>query len=115
MHTIRLREPWLKQALQDGSIQLTRVFHRPTGLDASNRVCLHIEDIVGGGQVTLNNRLIGHIHPQQNAAAPGDAICCPARFDITSNLQPTNLLSIQLPPLAKESTAPLGPVSLEIE
>jgi hypothetical protein len=115
MHAIRLRDPWQRQSLDDGGIQLTRLFHRPTGLDEASRVWLVIEEIVGGGQVTLNDRLIGHVLSQQNTAVRGDEICCPARFEITPYLQPANLLSIKLPGLTKETTALLGPVRLEIE
>jgi hypothetical protein len=115
MHAIRLREPWERESLADGAICFTRRFHCPTGLDAANRVWLVIDDVAGAGVVTLNDRVLGNIVPHQTTAPGSNATPCPARFDITSDLCPSNLLSIQAIEPSNEMTRLLNSVRLEIE
>jgi Glycosyl hydrolase 2 galactose-binding domain-like len=98
-HLIRLREPWEREPLESlGAVRFTRHFHRPTGLGAASRVWLVIENIDSRAAVTLNDRLLGEIEDW------------PARFEITADLLPRNLLAIDV-----SSPAMLGAVRLEID
>jgi hypothetical protein len=101
MHTIRLRGRWEIEPLEGGQVCCTRRFHRPTGLDVNSRVWLVIGDAVGQAEVTLNGRLLGRIEGHQ---------ATPARFDITADLQPGNVLAISL-----ASPQPLDSVRLVID
>jgi hypothetical protein len=96
-HLIRLREPWEREPLDEGAVRYRRRFHRPTGLDESSRVWLVIDAVGSPATVTLNDRLLGDVAGYR------------ARFDITAELLPQNLLAMVLPP-----PAVLGPVRLEI-
>jgi len=100
MHTIRLRSRWEIEPLEGNQVRCTRRFHQPTGLEASSRVWLVIDDIGAPGEATLNGRLLGLIEGQEVTAA---------RFDITAHLQPGNVLAIRL-----ASAQPLESVRLEI-
>jgi len=104
-HRIRLRGPWEHDSLTNC---FSRRFHQPTGLTAATRVWLVIDECTASAQIELNGNEIG-------AAIAGH----PARFDITGNLQPNNLLAITPPdpqPAAKSPHGcPIGLVALEIE
>ena len=104
-HRIRLRGPWEHNSLTNC---FSRGFHRPTGLTAATRVWLVIDECTASAQIELNGKEIG-------AAIAGQ----PARFDITTELQPNNLLAItltDLQPAAKSPHgSPIGLVALEIE
>src|SRR5262245_39757194 len=104
-HRIRLRGPWEHDSLANC---FSRRFHQPTGLTAATRVWLVIDECTASAQIVLNGNEIGA------------AICSrPARFDITADLQPNNLLAITLtdPQSAAKSPhgSPIGLVELEIE
>ena len=76
-----------------GSVRFTRRFHRPTGLEASSRVTLVIEDVDWQAELLLNDRLLGTVFCSRSLDAQ-QAMKCPARFDISTQLTPQNQLSI---------------------
>ena len=98
-----------------GLVRFSRRFAQPTGLDAATRVWLVIENVDWLATVSLNDQFLGHVHLAQ--ATPPLSIPpslfpsisppspCPARFDITSHLQPRNLLAIDV----LKSPAAAGP------
>jgi hypothetical protein len=94
-----------------GRVRYTRRFHRPTGLDSGERVFLVVERVNRRGLVLLNGERLGE------AALAGG----PFRFDITEQLQPANLLTIEVeaPPAPATSECLgqglIGSVRLEIE
>jgi hypothetical protein len=104
-HRIRLRGPWKCDPLTHC---LTRSFHRPTGLAALTQVWLVLDDAKASARIELNGRVLGE-------AAGGRA----ARFCITADLKPRNLLAITLtapqPETEKSPHDTIGLVSLEIE
>jgi hypothetical protein len=93
-----------------GLVRFTRRFTQPTGLDATTRVWLMIEDVDWQGTVALNGQQLGHIQLAETSPAPCLPVApslrpaippptsCPARFDITSLLQPRNELTIDVLP-----------------
>jgi hypothetical protein len=125
-HVIRLRGPWeyqllvLFQPLDDlpaggtlhlpadwgdvlggdfqGVVRFTRRFHRPTGLNAASRVWLVIDDVDWHATVTLNDQLCGDVICSHSTDVSSHAASqrCPARFDVTANLLPQNILSISV-------------------
>ena len=64
-HIIRLREPWERERLDNGTVRLTRRFHRPTGLDAKSRVWLVVEHVEGEAEVGLNEQVLGRVRKPQ--------------------------------------------------
>jgi hypothetical protein len=92
-HIIRLRGPWEEQPLEGGRVCLVRRFHRPTGLEAGDRVWLVIGEVSAPAEVTLGGKLLGRI-AQAQPPAPQTST---ARFDITAELAPLNVLEIRLP------------------
>jgi len=110
-----------------GVVRFTRRFHRPTGLHAASRVWLLVDDVDWRAVVTLNERALGSV--VSKLATESGALRCPARFDITADLLPQNLLSIDvtspsltangfpLPRPGREDQpgGPIGLVRLEIE
>ena len=89
-----------------GLVRFTRRFALPTGLDASTRVWLVIEDVDWQGTVVLNGAALGMVRFSAALATDGvSGLPCPARFDITSHLQPRNLLAIDV----LKSPAAAGP------
>jgi hypothetical protein len=104
-HIIRLRGPWEHEPLpREGTVRLTRRFHRPTGLASTSRVSLVIDDIDPTAQIVLNDRALDQV-----------GSCHPACFDITGDLQPMNMLSITVTNPTFSDDGPLGLVRLEIE
>jgi hypothetical protein len=121
--TIALPADWGETLGNDfrGLVRFTRRFAQPTGLDAATRVWLVIEDVDWQGTVTLNGHWLGQVQLAQPFRAPclpvspsllpslPSPTSCPARFDITSLLQPRNELTIDvLLPAAGAGTAPLA-------
>lgn len=123
MHTIRLRRPWLRFSNLDatpdrvdvpddsplacggGTVTYRRAFNRPTGLATHDRIWLSIEHFSGDSiRVLLNDTPI-------DQDVTGDSIL----VDLTSYLEPTNQLSVQLEGSADVTAALDGAVSLQIE
>lgn len=116
-HIIRLREPWERQPLGDGTVRYTRRFHRPTGLDARSRVWLVVEGVEGDAEVALNERVLARAISDQ-AAKEVVGTAHPTRFEITELLRPENVVSIairQSPATKDRHTDGFGSVRLEIE
>jgi hypothetical protein len=76
-----------------GRVRFTRRFHRPTGLEATSRVSLVMDDVDWQAEVALNDSVLGAVICSQSVESP-IAQRCPARFDITTLLSPQNQLSI---------------------
>jgi hypothetical protein len=116
-HIIRLREPWERERLADGSLRLMRRFHRPTGLDETSRVWLVVENLDGAAEVSLNDRVLGRLSGGQKPS--DDAVTkAQARIEITQSLRPHNMIAIVAgPALAgkEEQANALNSVRLEIE
>src|SRR5207248_10704156 len=74
-----------------GRVRYTRHFNCPTGLEPRDRVWLVLEGVDARGEVVLNSARLG----------PVSGFLSPARFDVTSILQPRNELAVdvELPPL----------------
>jgi hypothetical protein len=81
-----------------GRVRFSRVFHRPTGLDASSKVWLVVEEVDWQAGVDLNDRHLGDVLCSLAGASlhVSGVQRCPARFDITDSLQPENRLSIEV-------------------
>ena len=61
-HRIRLRAPWLNECLP-GGVRLRRGFNCPTGLEATSRVWIVVEDLATGGTFKFNGELLGPLLP----------------------------------------------------
>ena len=106
-HVIRLREPWERQRLADGSLRLTRRFHRPTGLDEKSRVWLVVEKLQGPAEIALNDRVLGPLAASETPGHDGRSTAHHARFEITELLRPENVISIVATALP-DKKAPAG-------
>jgi hypothetical protein len=131
--TLALPADWASKLGPDfwGRVRFSRVFHRPTGLDASSKVWLVVEDVDWCAHVVFNERALGDVVCRLADApqAAGDTQRSPARWDITDRLQPENRLSVDvtcpginangraLPRVGRgdASGGLIGPVRLEIE
>jgi beta-galactosidase/beta-glucuronidase len=100
-----------------GSVLFTRTFRCPQAIAAAAHVSLEIEDANRQAKVELNDQLLGEIISSQLPAAY-TVQRCPARFDITRLLRPSNLLSVTVtsspPDEGKERCGHLGLVRLAI-
>jgi hypothetical protein len=117
-HVIRLREPWERQRLDNGSLRLTRRFHRPTGLDEKSRVWLVVEDMEAAAEIALNEHVLGRLAGSQESSQHAAGTAHAVRFEITQALQPENVISIVLRPVASEQdpqACKVDSVRLEIE
>jgi len=82
-----------------GQVQMERFFHKPTGLEADDRVEIVLSGVDAMGTASLNGQLLGNI------PAGGE----PARFEISRLLEHRNCLvvNVELPRLTSQS-APLA-------
>jgi len=104
MHVIRLRQPWQRQDLP-GKVCWRRAFHRPTGLDAGERVWLVVDRPLSGATVRLNGQPLGDV--EQGTVG---------RLDVTDLLADRNALEIDVALAAPDEAGELaGDVRLEIE
>jgi hypothetical protein len=106
LHTIRLREPWDRQADAQGCISLLRRFRAPTGLGEGHCVHLAAHGLTSPATVFLNGELLGSL--DEGASQ---------RWEITSLLRERNEVRLALQ-TAPESDADGGRnwlVRLEIE
>jgi hypothetical protein len=87
-HSIRLRDPWQCEPLEGGGLRWTRVFHRPTGLEPDDSLCLVICDLPAETQVTVN----GHAFKNEGQS--------PTQLDVTPILAADNRIEILVPPQA---------------
>ena len=90
-----------------GTLQLSRRFHKPTNLDEDERVRLVFDGIRGTVVACINGQELGRLEN------PPD----PVSFDITGQLQLSNLLRVELRIGESDLASPTGltgPVALEI-
>lgn len=69
-----------------GRVRFTRHFHRPTGLDARDRVDLVLAEVEGSAELVLNDQPLGRIALGAGAA----------RFEVSDHLQLRNLLQVDV-------------------
>ncbi len=98
-HIIRLQGPWeferVERAPGHCGLQLTRRFGCSAGLKSAERVWLAIEDVVGSAAIDLNGISLGTvIGSKVDDGSVGQR--CPAKFAITTLLQPRNVLVIDV-------------------
>ena len=97
-HSIRLRDPWQGEPLPYGGVRWTRVFHRPTGLEPDDSLCLVISGLPAEAQVTVNEYVFAN------------ECQSPAQLDVTAILADDNRIEILLPPTANgQQTAASSP------
>ena len=86
-----------------GQVQMQRFFHKPTGLEADDRVEVVLSGVDAMGTASLNGQLLGKI------LAGGE----PARFEISHLLENRNCLvvNVELPQLNSESAPLLRPAN----
>ena len=96
-----------------GRVEYQRFFNRPTGIEASTKLHLALDRVVGADlEVKLNNELLGEFDHQN------DRVC----FEIGSRLQKRNDLRVRLSTLpsdvesssTKQVSGLVGEVRLEI-
>jgi len=110
-HRIRIRGPWQFRILQpaapeeesqtvtmprdwtddlgrdfQGVVEYSRFFNRPTNIDASTKLTLVFEQIIGDAEVTLNGEALVHL----------DWPNFPARVDVSGRLQNRNQLIVRV-------------------
>jgi hypothetical protein len=119
-----------------GLVRFTRRFAQPTGITAATRVWLAIENVDWQARIALNAHDLGQIQLARSQPSVPLSLSptlplslCPARFNITSLLQPRNELTVHVLLPAPDADAPpldrpgregqpgglIGLVSLEIE
>jgi beta-mannosidase len=103
-HAIRLRGPWECEPLGAGRARSTRRFNCPTNLEPHERVWLVFDGFDSDAEVTLNGQPLGRF-------AAGD---CPREFEITSLLEPHNVVSVEASRRADGAGSLAGEVRLEI-
>lgn len=91
-----------------GTVRFRRRFHRPTNLDADERVWIAFGGVGGTGTVDMNGTRLGAIESSLE----------PQRFDVTSLLQPNCELFVELRFIPDEQPSQPGglyaPVAIEI-
>ena len=85
-HTFRLRDPWQCECTLDGGVRWSRVFHRPTGLEADDALWLVCSGLPPGAAVTLNAT---RLTPRRARRSH--------QFEVTSLLADTNRIEIVIP------------------
>ena len=102
VHRMRLREPWLRVVCGE-TLEFQRAFHRPTNLDANERVFVVIQQPTVAAMVTLGQQLLGELLPGSDAA-----------FDVTERLEDRNRLAVVVKDTTDESALPFLEVAIEI-
>ena len=104
----RVRFPVNWQALfesESTSIEMVRGFHRPTSLDAHDRVYLVFEGLVGNGTIRLNDVQLRTFSAAETSVA----------VEVTQLLQPFNRTRLKIePPDELVADTPAGTVAIEI-
>jgi hypothetical protein len=79
-----------------GTVRFTRRFNCPTGLGAGSRVWLVVDDVDWHATIVLNGQLLGAAVCSFAAHSVSEQsfLTCGARFDITTDLLPQNVLAI---------------------
>jgi hypothetical protein len=108
-----------------GTVQFSRFFRCPDSVALASRVHLWIEEVDWEAAVILNDQLLGVVICSR-AAEITSRTRCPARFEITKQLRPSNTLTLLLtaPALTQDGSpqytgdpvgGQIGLVRLEIE
>ncbi len=86
-----------------GQVQMERFFHKPTGLEADDRVEIVLSEVDAMGTASLNGQSLGTIPPGGE----------PARFEIHRLLEHRNclLVTVELPRLTSESASLARPTA----
>lgn len=101
-HRIRLRGPWQSEPLPDArGLRFRRGFGYPGRIDAHERVWLTFDGFAGLVQADLNGRVLGQVDGRDG----------PFEWEVTSLLQPRNLLTLDVAGATPESR---GDVALEV-
>jgi hypothetical protein len=124
-HSFRLRDPWQCEALEDGSLRWSRVFHHPTGLEPDDDLVLVISGLPPNAAVNINGQDVpssavlnvpapsplagrdgeggdaGTSSPSQSACAGGSRTAAQAaQYNLTGILTETNRIDLLIPPQA---------------
>lgn len=101
-----------------GRVLFTRSFRCPPAIAAAGQILLGIDDVSWQAKVELNNQHLGEIVGSRSLAG-GLGQRCPAKFDVTQLLRPSNLLSVTVtsdkPDATEGRSGYLGLVRLEIQ
>ncbi len=97
----RHREPW-QRVVQGETLEFQRAFHRPTNLDANQRVYVAIQQPTVAAMVTLGQQLLGELRPG-----------CDAVFDVTDRLEERNHLAVVVSGTTDDAL-PFAEVAIEI-
>jgi hypothetical protein len=97
-HTIRLRDHWRVEPTDSGGHRYRRRFGWTAVLGTEEQLCLVIGEAATGGRVWLNDTPLGTFGPG----------ALPARFDISSRVQPRNEVTIEV------GSGPVAAVRLEV-
>ena len=111
-HSIRLRDPWQCEAIDDGGVCWFRRFHRPTGLEADDQLLLVLSGLPANACVRVNgvgfegepSAVSDQFHlasSNENQASSIQQPASPAvaaQFDLTPILADANEIEIDVPP-----------------
>lgn len=82
-HSFRLRDPWQCEAGEGGVVRWSRVFHRPTGMEPTDRLWLVASGLPDDATVWLNEQRL-------DASPPGTR----GQFDVSELLADANRVVI---------------------
>jgi hypothetical protein len=123
-HSFRLRDPWQREAADDGATRWTRGFHRPTGLEGDDALWLVISGLPENASVFLNGQQLGAtvlgatgvspVRTTDESSTPTshDAPASPPphnQFEVTHLLADANQIEIVIPPSDPQPPASSSP------
>ena len=85
-HSIRLRDPWQCDRVGDGALRWSRVFHRPTGIEADDLLWLMVVALPAEVPVAVNGAAVEPVYEGLHA-----------RFDVTHLLGDANRVEFIVP------------------
>jgi len=124
-HSFRLRDPWQCEATEQGGVRWSRLFHRPTGMEADDQLLLVLsglpadagvrvnghgfdarggrDSFATGGVGDLENSSVAKESRPLSSVVPASSIENPAspavaaQFDLTAILRDANEIEIEVP------------------
>lgn len=102
VHRMTLREPWQRKPCGD-CIEFQRAFHRPTNLNAQERVFVAVRAASADGTVKVNGKTLGELTIGMDGA-----------FEVTELLEPRNHISISMPAATNTADLPFAETAIEI-
>ena len=102
VHRMKLREPWQRVVCGE-TLEFQRAFHRPTNLDANERVFVSIQQPTVAAMVTLGQQPLGELWPGKDAA-----------FDVTERLEDRNHLAVVVREITDDAPLPFSEAVIEI-